>query len=35
MPCEKIKWKDSDGDTHEILLANDGYGFDGSIIWSK
>lgn len=35
IPCEKIKWKDSQGDTHEILLTNDGYGFDGSIIWSN
>ncbi|WP_432662812.1 hypothetical protein R9X47_19765 [Wukongibacter baidiensis] len=35
MPSEKIKWKDSKGDRHEVILANDGYGFDGSIIWSK
>ncbi|WP_113673152.1 hypothetical protein [Vallitalea guaymasensis] len=35
IPSEKIKWKDSKGDTHEIYLANDGYGFDGSIIWSE
>ncbi|GMQ62442.1 hypothetical protein [Vallitalea maricola] len=35
MPNQKIKWKDSTGNTHEIYLANDGYGFDGSIIWSE
>lgn len=35
IPSEKIKWKDSNGDTHEIYLANDGYGFDGAIIWSE
>lgn len=34
MPSQKIKWKDSKGDIHEIYLANDGFGFDGSIIWS-
>lgn len=35
MPSEKIKWRDSNGNIHEILLANDGYGFNGSIIWSE
>lgn len=35
MPSEKIKWKDSKGNIHEIFLTNDGYGFAGSIIWSE
>lgn len=35
IPNEKIQWKDSKGDTHENYLAHDGYGFDGSIIWSE
>ncbi|PAB57381.1 coiled-coil domain-containing protein [Anaeromicrobium sediminis] len=35
IPSEKIKWKDCNGNTHEILLANDGYGFNGAIVWSK
>lgn len=35
MPSEKIKWKDSEGHIHEIYLGYDGYGFDGSIIWSR
>ena len=35
MPSEKIKWKDSSGKECEVLLYNDGYGFDGTIIWSK
>lgn len=39
LPCgmvsEKIKWRDSEGNMQELILANDGYGFDGSIIWSK
>lgn len=34
MPTEKIKWKDATGKTHEFILSNDGYGFDGFIIWS-
>jgi hypothetical protein len=35
MPSEKIKWEDCNGNTHEILLGNDGYGFDGTIVWPK
>ncbi|MFZ5967834.1 MAG: hypothetical protein ACOYVK_11760 [Bacillota bacterium] len=35
MPVEKIKWTDEKGDIHEDLLSFDGYGFDGSIIWSR
>ena len=35
IPVEKIKWTDDKGDIHEVILSYDGYGFNGSIIWSK
>jgi len=35
MPVEKIKWKDGEGTSHELFLANDGYGFSGLIIWNR
>ena len=35
IPVEKIKWTDEKGGVHEVILSSDGYGFDGSIIWSK
>lgn len=35
IPQEKIKWEDSKGNQHEVFMANDGYGFDGSIIWTR
>lgn len=34
MPNEKVKWEDSKGNKYQVFLAEDGYGFDGSIIWS-
>ncbi|WP_157950062.1 hypothetical protein [Vallitalea okinawensis] len=35
LPGQKIKWENSKGDSHEIYLSNDGYGFDGSIVLSE
>lgn len=35
LPVEKIRWKDGTGEFHEVYLSYDGFGFDGSIIWSN
>ncbi len=35
MPNEKIKWLDETGKANEVFLSYDGYGFNGSIIWSR
>jgi hypothetical protein len=34
IPSEKIKWKNHNGKPYEVLLVNDGYGFDGTMIFS-
>ena len=35
IPSHKIKWKDQNGKEHELYLSNDGYGFNGTVFWSR
>lgn len=35
IPSHKIKWKDQIGKEHELYLSNDGYGFNGTVFWSR
>ena len=35
LPHQVIEWKNKDGKEFSMLLSQDGYGFSGSVIWSK
>jgi len=35
IPTHKIKWKDQNGKEYELYLSNDGYGFNGTVLWSR